>query len=46
MIDKKLDLPILHIPQLIGLAMDIEPEKLGLNRHVVNTKPLLQKAGV
>ncbi len=45
-IKRKLDLPILHIPQLIGLAMGIEPEKLGLNRHVVNTGPLLEKAGV
>ncbi len=45
-IKRKLDLPILHIPQLIGLAMGLAPEALGLNRHVVSTKPLLQKAGV
>ena len=45
-IRRKLDLPILHIPQLIGLAMGLAPEKLGLNRHVVDTKPLLAKAGL
>ena len=45
-IERKLDLPILHVPQLIGLALGIDPEELGLNRHVVNTKPLLQKAGI
>lgn len=45
-VHRKLDLPILHLPQLIGLAMGIEPDKLGLDGHVVNTKPLLHKAGV
>ena len=45
-VKRKLDLPILHLPQLIGLAMGIEPDKLGLDGHVVNTKPLLAKAGV
>lgn len=45
-IERKLDLPILHVPQLIGLALGIDPDELGLNRHVVNTKPLLQKAGI
>jgi succinate dehydrogenase / fumarate reductase cytochrome b subunit len=32
---KKLDMPILHLPQLVGLALGIPPEKLGLQRHVV-----------
>ncbi len=38
-------MPILHVPQLIGLAMGLDPEALGLNRHVVSTKPLLEKVG-
>ena len=46
MIKRKLDLPILHIPQLLGLAMGLDPDDLGLNRHVVSTKPMLQKAGI
>lgn len=40
---KKLDLPILHLPQLVGLALGIKPQKLGLNNHVVSTKKLLNK---
>lgn len=42
---EKLDLPILHLPQLVGLALGIEPEKLGLNNHVVSTQKILQKLG-
>ena len=34
-------LPILHLPQAIGLAMGISPQELGLRRHIVNTRPLL-----
>ena len=45
MVNRKLDLPILHVPQLIGLAMGLDPEDLGLNRHVVDTKALLAKVG-
>ncbi len=44
-IDRNLNLPILHVPQLLGLAMGIEPEKLGLTRHVVDTNRLLNKIG-
>jgi succinate dehydrogenase / fumarate reductase cytochrome b subunit len=32
---KKLDMPILHLPQLVGLAIGIPPEKLALQRHMV-----------
>jgi succinate dehydrogenase / fumarate reductase cytochrome b subunit len=32
---KKLDMPILHLPQLVGLAIGIPPEKLALERHMV-----------
>jgi succinate dehydrogenase / fumarate reductase cytochrome b subunit len=32
---KKLDMPILHLPQLVGLALGIPPEKLALSRHMV-----------
>jgi len=31
------DLPIIHLPQLIGLAMGIEPYRLGFKRHIVST---------
>jgi len=42
---RSIDLPILHMPQAIGLAMGLSPEDMGLKRHIVNTKPLLTKIG-
>lgn len=38
-----LGLPILHLSQLIGLALGADPKHLGLNRHVVSTRSLLAK---
>lgn len=38
-----IDLPILHLPQMIGLALGIEPKDLRLDHHVVSTKKLLGK---
>lgn len=43
---RRIDLPILHLPQLIGLAMGISPRELGLQRNIVSTKPLMMKLGV
>lgn len=45
-INKKLELPVLHLPQLVGLALGIEPRKLGLEKHVVSTQPVLEKLGL
>ena len=28
-------MPVLHLPQLVGLALGLEPKELGLSRHVV-----------
>ena len=28
-------MPVLHLPQLVGLALGLAPKELGLNRHVV-----------
>lgn len=41
--DKKLDMPILHLPQLLGLAMGFTPDELGMKRHLVPTAPLIAK---
>ena len=38
-----INLPILHLPQLIGLAMGIEPKALGLTRNLVSPHNVLQK---
>ncbi len=32
---RELGLPVLHLPQLVGLALGLEPDELGLARHVV-----------
>ena len=32
---RELGLPILHLPQLVGLALGLEPKALGFNKHVV-----------
>ncbi len=45
-IGRKLGLPVLHLPQLIALALDISPKELGLDRHVVSTRPVLEKLGL
>jgi succinate dehydrogenase / fumarate reductase cytochrome b subunit len=45
-IEKRLGLPVLHLPQLIGLALGIKPQALGLERHIVSTQPILKKLGV
>lgn len=45
-IGEKLGLPVLHLPQLVGLALGIEPQKLGLEKHVVSTQPVLKKLGL
>jgi succinate dehydrogenase / fumarate reductase cytochrome b subunit len=34
-VGRKLGMPILHLPQLVGLALGLEPKELGMNRHVV-----------
>lgn len=44
-IERKLGLPVLHLPQLVALALGISPKQLGLDKHVVSTKPVLQKLG-
>ncbi len=42
---KELDIPIMHLPQLVGLALGISPEELGLQRNMVDTSPILKKLG-
>ena len=37
----KLGLPILHLPQLVGLALGFEPKELGMERHVVPTSDVM-----
>jgi succinate dehydrogenase / fumarate reductase, cytochrome b subunit len=34
-IDQKLEMPVLHLPQLVGLALGLSPEQLKIDRHMV-----------
>lgn len=40
---QRIDLPILHLPQLVGLAIGISPERLRVKRHLVSAKDVLAK---
>ena len=43
---KKFTMPVLYFTQLMGLAMGVEANQLGLNRHVVSPNPMLARTGV
>ena len=45
-IGHQLGLPVLHLPQLIALALGIKPKQLGLERHIVSTRSVLEKLGL
>jgi succinate dehydrogenase / fumarate reductase cytochrome b subunit len=34
-VGRELGMPVLHVPQLVGLAFGLEPKELGMNKHVV-----------
>ncbi|MEW6667578.1 MAG: CoB--CoM heterodisulfide reductase iron-sulfur subunit B family protein [Thermodesulfobacteriota bacterium] len=40
------NLPVLYLPQVLGLAMGMDKKDLGLNLNVVKTKDLLQAIGM
>jgi succinate dehydrogenase / fumarate reductase cytochrome b subunit len=42
-VERDLDIPVLHLPQMIGLALGLEPKELGLGKHVVSTKQVVEK---
>jgi len=37
----RLDLPVLHLPQLVGLALGLSAEELGIDRHMVEFDPAM-----
>jgi succinate dehydrogenase / fumarate reductase cytochrome b subunit len=39
----QIGLPILHLPQLLGLALGFEPDELNLKRHIVSTRAVETK---
>ncbi len=41
----RIHMPILHLPQLLGLALGFSPRELRLNRHIVSTEAVAVKVG-
>ncbi len=42
-VNRDLGLPVLHLPQLVGLALGFEPKELGMGKHVVRTAAVEEK---
>jgi succinate dehydrogenase / fumarate reductase cytochrome b subunit len=42
-VERPLGIPVLHFPQLLGLALGLEPKELGMDKHVVRTTELARK---
>jgi succinate dehydrogenase / fumarate reductase cytochrome b subunit len=42
-VNRELNMPVLHLPQLVGLALGVDPRQLGLGKHIVSTTPVLEK---
>ena len=41
-----IDLPIIHLPQLLGLALGIDPKVMRLDKHIVSTTKLLSEVAL
>jgi succinate dehydrogenase / fumarate reductase cytochrome b subunit len=39
----QIGLPIIHLPQLVGMALGFDAKELGLNRHIVETRSFTAK---
>ena len=44
--EKEYNIPVLYLPQLLGLSMGIDPKALGMKLNKIKTKGLLAKVGV
>ena len=42
-VNRDLGLAVLHLPQLVGLALGFEPKKLGMRRHIASTEWVEQR---
>jgi succinate dehydrogenase / fumarate reductase, cytochrome b subunit len=42
-VNTSLNLPILHLPQLLGLAMGIPAKDLGVSRHLISVESIVRK---
>jgi succinate dehydrogenase / fumarate reductase cytochrome b subunit len=42
-VERDLGIPVLHLPQMVGLALGLEPKELGMGKHVVGTESVQRK---
>jgi succinate dehydrogenase / fumarate reductase cytochrome b subunit len=42
-VERELGIAVLHFPQLVGLALGLEPKELGMNKHVAKTDQVQRK---
>jgi succinate dehydrogenase / fumarate reductase cytochrome b subunit len=40
-VGRELNMPVLHLPQLVGLALGLSPKELGMQRHVVKPSSVI-----
>jgi succinate dehydrogenase / fumarate reductase cytochrome b subunit len=40
-VGRDLNMPVLHLPQLVGLALGLDPKQLGLGRHIVKPRSVI-----
>jgi succinate dehydrogenase / fumarate reductase, cytochrome b subunit len=40
-VGRELNMPVLHLPQLVGLALGLEPKELGFQRHIVKPSSVI-----
>jgi succinate dehydrogenase / fumarate reductase, cytochrome b subunit len=43
-VGRRLGMPVLHLPQLVGLAFGLDPKELGLGKHVVKPTSVIDWA--
>ena len=43
---RPIDMPILHLPQMLGLALGIAPKALRLNNHIMSTKKMISEVAL
>jgi succinate dehydrogenase / fumarate reductase cytochrome b subunit len=42
----EIDLPILHLPQFLGLALGLDANEMNLGRHIVSTNAVESKVSM
>ena len=45
-VQRQIDMPIIHLPQLVGMALGIPSIGLRLGKHIISTYDVLMKLGI